>query len=166
MGKWKKTQCAMCVLSCGLEIEVENDRIINVRPDPDSPRSHGYCCRKGRSAKLHVENPERIDYPMKKVGDHFERITWEQAFREIGQRANDILEKYGPRSAAYVGGALPSAQAEMVFARGLMAAIGSQYFYNAIGIEFMGSWWSHGRLFGDQMQYLEPDDHNSEVLMF
>lgn len=166
MGEWKKTQCAMCVLSCGLEMEVENDRIINVRPDPDSPRSHGYCCRKGRTARLHVETPERIDYPMKKVGDHFERISWEQAFREIGERANGILDAHGPRCVAYVGGALPSAQSEMVFAKGLMAAIGSQYFYNAIGIEFMGSWWSHGKLFGDQVHYLEPDDDNSEVLLF
>ncbi len=166
MGQWKKTQCTMCVLSCGLEMEVENDRIVNVRPDPDSPRSHGYCCRKGRTAKLHVENPERIDYPMKRVGEHFERISWKQAFKEIAQRTNQIINAHGPRSVAYVGGAMTSAQAEMVFAKGLMAGIGSQYFYNAIGIEFMGSWWSHGKLFGDQMQYLEPDDHNCEMLMF
>lgn len=166
MGEWKKTQCAMCVLSCGLEMEVENDRIINVRPDLDSPRSHGYCCRKGRTAKHHLENPERLDYPLKRVGDHFERISWEQANQEIAQRANQIIDAHGPRSAAFVGGALTSAQAELVFGRGFMAAIGSQYFYNAIGIEFMGSWWSHGKLFGDQMHFLEPDDHNCEVLMF
>lgn len=166
MGEWKKTQCSMCVLSCGLEMEVENDHIINVRPDKDSPRSHGYCCRKGRSARLHVEGPERLNYPLKKVGDHFERISWNQAFLEIGERAGKIIEAHGPRSAAFVGGALPPAQSDMVFGRGLMAAIGSQYFYNAIGIEFMGSWWSHGKLFGDQMHYLEPDDNNSEVLVF
>lgn len=123
MGEWKKTQWAMCVLSCGLEMEVEDSRIVNVRPDPASPRSHGYCCRKGRTAKLHLENPERLDYPLKKVGDHFERISWEQANREIAQRANQILAAHGPRSVAFVGGALTSAQAELVFGRGFMAAI-------------------------------------------
>ena len=37
MGVWKKTQCNFCALSCGLEMEVENNKIISVRPDPDSP---------------------------------------------------------------------------------------------------------------------------------
>lgn len=166
MGEWKKTQCAMCVLSCGLEMEVENDKIVNVRPDKESVRSHGYCCRKGRTAKYYQDNPDRIDYPLKKVGDHFEKITWDQAIKEISQKANRIIKEHGARSVACIGGALTSAQAELVYARSLMSAIGSQYFYNAIGIEFMGSWWSHGKIFGNQMYFLEPDDDNCEVLMF
>ena len=43
MGVWKKTQCNNCGLSCGIEVEVESNRIINVRPDKDSPRTKGYC---------------------------------------------------------------------------------------------------------------------------
>ena len=61
----------MCVLSCVLEMEVEDSRIVNVRPNPDSPRSHGYCCRKGRTAKLHLKNPERLDYPLEESGRPF-----------------------------------------------------------------------------------------------
>ena len=53
----------------------------------------------------------------------FQRISWEQANREIAQRANQILDAHGPRSVAFVGGALTSAQAELVFGRGFMAAI-------------------------------------------
>ena len=51
MSEWKKTWCNLCAVTCGLEMEVEDNKIINVRPDPSSPRSNGYCCRKGRSAK-------------------------------------------------------------------------------------------------------------------
>lgn len=166
MSEWKKTQCSLCVLSCGLEVEVEDNKIISVRPDASSPRSKGYCCRKGRSIGKFVDHKERIDYPMKKVGDHFERISWEQALKEIAEKSNKILEEYGPRSCAMVGGATPGSQAEMVFMRALMSEIGTQYQYNAIGIEFMGSWWSHGKIFGDQMCFIEPDDDNCEVLMF
>ncbi|MEO1816039.1 MAG: molybdopterin-dependent oxidoreductase [Acetobacterium sp.] len=116
--------------------------------------------------KRFQDHSDRLDYPLKKVGDHFERITWEQAYKEISERANQIIEQYGPRSCAMVGGATPGSQAELVFARAMMSAIGSQYQYNAIGIEFCGSWWSHGKIFGDQMHFLEPDDDNCEVLMF
>ena len=166
MSEWKKTQCNMCVLSCGLEMEVEDGKVLRVRPDKSSPRSHGYMCRKGRTAQYYLNNPDRLDYPLKKVGDHHERISWEQALREIGEKCNAILDAHGPRAFGLIGGALPSAQSDLVFARGLMSAIGSQYFFNAIGVEFMGSWWSHGKLFGDQMHYLEPDDHNCEMLIF
>lgn len=166
MSTWKKTQCNMCVLSCGLEMEVEGGKILHVRPDKSSPRSHGYCCRKGRTAQYYQNNPERLDYPLKKVGDHFERISWEQALREIGERARGILDVHGPRAVGLIGGALPAAQSDLVFGRCLMSAIGSQNFFNPIGVEFMGFWWSHGKVFGNQMYYLEPDDDNCEMLIF
>ena len=104
MSEWKKTWCNLCAVTCGLEMEVEDNKIINVRPDPSSPRSNGYCCRKGRSAKYFVENRDRLSYPKKRVGDHYERISWEQAYKEIGEKARAIVDKYGPRSAAFLGG--------------------------------------------------------------
>ena len=91
MSEWKKTWCNLCAVTCGLEMEVENNRIINVRPDPSSPRSNGYCCRKGRSAKYFTENRDRLLYPKKRVGDHYERISWEQAYKEIGEKARAIV---------------------------------------------------------------------------
>ena len=112
MGEWKKTQCNMCAVSCGLELEVENNKIISVRPDKDSPKSKNYCCRKGRAVKYYQDNAERLDYPLKRVGDEFVRISWEQAYSEIGAKAKEILDKYGPRTFAIVGGGLPSAQGE------------------------------------------------------
>ena len=38
--------------------------------------------------------------------------------------------------------------------------------FNPIGIEFMGNWWSHGKILGDQMHFLEPDDGSTEVLLY
>ena len=63
MSEWKKTWCNLCAVTCGLELEVENNKIINVRPDASSPRSNGYCCRKGRTAKYIVEHGDRVLYP-------------------------------------------------------------------------------------------------------
>ncbi|MBW1943375.1 MAG: hypothetical protein JRJ51_11150, partial [Deltaproteobacteria bacterium] len=44
---WEKTSCSICFTSCGLEVLVEDNRIVKVRPDKDNPRSEGYVCRKG-----------------------------------------------------------------------------------------------------------------------
>ena len=166
MSEWKKTLCNLCAMTCGLEMEIEDNRIINVRPDPNSPSSDCYCCRKGRSAKYFVENSERILYPKKRVGDHYERISWDQAYAEIAEKANAILKAHGPRSTALIGGGGGATGAAAATARPFLQAIGSQYFFNPIGVEFMGIFWSCGRIFGDQFHPLEPDDKNCEVLIF
>ncbi len=33
MGEWHKTGCVMCAQNCGLEILVEDNRMVKVRPD-------------------------------------------------------------------------------------------------------------------------------------
>lgn len=78
MSVWKKTQCNFCQACCGLEMLVEDNKIVSVRPDPDSPRSkHTYCCRRGRSAKYFQDHEDRLNYPLKRVGDKHVRISWE-----------------------------------------------------------------------------------------
>ena len=166
MGEWKKTWCNLCAVTCGLEMEVEDNKIINVRPDPGCPRSHGYCCRKGRSAKYHIAHKDRLLYPKKRVGDHYERISWEQAYKEIGEKGRAILDKHGPRSFAILGAGTTSFQTPAGVAGPMLKAIGGQYMTNPVGVEFMGSWWSNGRIFGSQLHMLEPDDKNCEVIIY
>ena len=165
--EWKHSGCPFCSLNCNLQVLVEDDKIIDVRPDPDSKKEPGgYCCRKGRSVKYFQNNPERLDYPLKKVGDHFERIGWEQAFREIGERSRAIYDKYGPKAFAFCGFGTASGAIEAVAAKGMMAAIGAQYYYNPIGFEFMGFYWSLGRIFGNQNIYPEPDDSKIDTVIY
>lgn len=149
-----------------MEMEVEDGKIINVRPDKDNPINKGYCCRKGRTAKYYQDNADRLDYPLKKVGDHFERISWEQAISEIAERSLAIKKQYGGKSFAMVGGGNAAAQGEGPFAKAFLSGLGSCYWYNPIGVEFMGVYWSHGKIYGDQLHYTEPDDENSEVLIY
>ena len=146
MGEWKKTWCNLCAVTCGLEMELEDGRIVSVRPDPDSPSSEGYCCRKGRTAKSFQESSERLIYPKKRVGDHYERITWERAYAEIAEKVNAILAAHGPRSAAILGGGGGATATPAATAQPFLKAIGSQYIFNPIGVEFMGIFWSCGRI--------------------
>jgi len=167
MGEWHKTQCNFCGLSCGLEVKTADNRVINVRPDPDSPRTpHTYCCRKGRSYKYLQDSEERLDYPLKRVGDRFERITWEQAYSEIAEKARRIIDEHGPRAFGYCGGALASGQGDAAFCKKMLDAIGSQNYYNPIGLEFAGNWWSHGKIIGTQALYTEGDEERVDVLIF
>ena len=165
MSVIKKTQCNMCAASCGLEMEVEDNRVISVRPDPDSPKSDNYCCRKGRAAKHYLNHPDRLTHPLKRVGDKFVKISWEQANREIAEKTNAILSKHGPKSLAFLGGTLAASQSSMISFTGMKNILGAQFHFNPVGIEFMGSWWSNGRIYGSQGRAQKPDDHHVDTLL-
>ncbi len=165
MEEWKKTTCVMCAVCCGLEVKVERNRIIKVRPDKDSPISEGYACRKGLNIAYHQHNADRLLYPMKKAGGKFERISWDQAIGEIAEKLKKILQAHGPRSLASVAGGGEFNFYPTRFLAGFVQALGSRYQYSSANQEFAGRYWAHGLTFRSQMLELVPDYENTEMLM-
>lgn len=165
MGKIFKTGCVLCAQNCGLEIEVENNRIVKVRGDKSNAKSEGYICRKGLNVAYHQHNADRLKYPLKKVGDKFERISWDQAIDEIAAKLKSIIDEYGPRAFAYMGGGGQGCHFEAAFGVRLMRSLGSQYQYSALAQEFSGAFWVCGRTHGKQYLHDQPDVDNTEVLL-
>jgi anaerobic selenocysteine-containing dehydrogenase len=166
MGKIHKTGCVLCAQNCGLEVEVEdNNRIVKVRPDKSNARSEGYFCRKGRNIAYHQHNSDRLQYPLKRVGDGFARISWDQAIDEIASRLQGIIERYGPRSFAYMGGGGQGCHFEAAFGVRLLRALGSQYHYGALAQEFAGAFWVCGRTHGRQNLHDQPDVARTDLLL-
>ena len=165
MAEWHKTGCVLCPQNCGLEILVENDRMVRVRPDKENPRSQGYACRKGLNIIFHQYPKDRLTAPLKRVGDRLEPIFWDRALEEIAAKMKSIVGAHGPRSLAYMGGGAPGGQFEAAFGLRLLRGMGSQYYYSSGGQEFSGHWWVIGRLFGKQYNINGPDEHASEVLL-
>ncbi|HRU65581.1 MAG TPA: molybdopterin-dependent oxidoreductase, partial [Spirochaetota bacterium] len=165
MGQWKKSGCVLCAQNCGLELEIENNRIIKVRGDRDNPRSKGYVCRKGMNIAYHQHHADRLTHPLKKTDKGFVQITWDQAIEEISQKLKSIIEQYGPRSYAYMGGGGQGCHFEAGFGVTLMRLLGSKYHYNALAQELTGQFWAHGRATGRQYKFTIPDEHNCEMLV-
>lgn len=163
MSVKKKTACVLCVNGCGLEIEIENNEIIRARGDKNDPRSEGYTCRKALQIRYYQHHADRLLYPLKKVGDSFQRISWEQATTEIAQKLNAIVDRHGPRSLALVGGMNVGAAAQDPFAVGLLHALGSQYRYNSLAQELTGRFWANGETFGGQMISASADTANADM---
>src|SRR5512136_1862367 len=154
---WKKTTCTMCAVCCGIEVQVENNRIIKVRPDKESPVSEGYVCRKGMNIAYHQHNADRVLYPLKRVGGKFERISWDRAISEIAEKLKKILQEHGPRSLAAVGGGGEFNFYPLRFQGGFVDALGSKYQYSSANQEFSGRYWAHGLTLGSQLLELVPD---------
>jgi anaerobic selenocysteine-containing dehydrogenase len=160
-----KTGCVLCAQNCGLEVEIENNRIVKVKGDKSNVRSEGYVCRKGMNIANHQHNADRLKYPLKRVGSAFERISWEQAIDEIGAKLKGIVEQYGPKSFAYMGGGGQGCHFEAAFGVRLMRGLGSRYHYSALTQEFSGMFWVNGRMHGRQNVHAEIDAEETDFLL-
>ena len=165
MQEWHKTGCVLCAQNCGLEALVEDNRMVKIRPDKANPRSRGYACRKGLNVLYHQYPAERLTEPLKRVGQHFEPVSWDRAITEIAARMKDLLAAHGPRCLAYMGGSAQGGHMEATFGLSLIRALGSQYYYSSAGQEFSGAWWVAGRMLGKQYNVAVPDEQATEMLV-
>lgn len=103
----EKVVWSACVVNCGsrcpLRLTVRDGEIVRVETDNTGDDVFGRhqvrSCVRGRSVRQRVYNPDRLKYPMKRVGKRgegkFERITWEEAFDLIAQKLQEVIDKYG-----------------------------------------------------------------------
>ena len=59
--------CTLCEACCGLQLEVEGNRIVSVRPDHEDVLSGGYVCPKGIAIKDVHDDPDRLRAPMRRT---------------------------------------------------------------------------------------------------
>ncbi|MFZ5564799.1 MAG: molybdopterin-containing oxidoreductase family protein [Thermodesulfobacteriota bacterium] len=165
MGTVHKTGCVLCAQNCGLEVTVENNTMARVTPDKDNPRSKGYICRKGANVACHQHHADRLTHPLKRVGNDFVQISWDQAIDEISQKLKKILDRHGPRSLAYLGGGGQGCHFDAFFGIHLIRALGSRYHYNPLAQELTGFFWVNGRMLGRQNRIPVPDEKNADMLV-
>ncbi|NJN95522.1 MAG: molybdopterin oxidoreductase family protein [Anaerolineales bacterium] len=88
-----------CPDTCGIVTEVENNRAINFYADPEHPITGGWLCAKVRPYLERVYHPDRLQYPLRRVGPkgsgQWARITWAEAIAEIAGRWQEIIAQYG-----------------------------------------------------------------------
>ena len=101
----RKNICTHCSVGCTVIAEVENGVWVGQEPGWDSPINRGSHCAKGSAVRELTHGDRRLKYPMKMVGGQWQRISWEQAMSEIGDKLNAIREKSGPDSVFWLGSA-------------------------------------------------------------
>ena len=100
-----KTICSICSAGCGIIAEVKNGVWMRQDMAVDHPISQGSHCSKGIDQIDLTKSKQRIKYPMKKVNGKWERISWEQAVNEIGDKMLQIRKEDGPDSVVFLGSA-------------------------------------------------------------
>jgi anaerobic selenocysteine-containing dehydrogenase len=131
-----KTFCRFCHAFCGIEVDVEDNRVVAVRGDREHPLSQGFTCIKGRQLVEQHNDPGRLRNTLRRNSNgRFEPIPSEQAMNEVAQRLTRIIEKHGPRAVALYNGTKSWASVTFEMARNWLTGIGSPSFYTTVTID-------------------------------
>lgn len=97
-----------CHEGCGVLLYVKDGVLVKVEGDPDFPSSQGRLCPRCLSLTQVVYHPDRLQHPLKRVGERgegkWESITWEEAFETTAEKFNQIKDVYGPESVIFCSG--------------------------------------------------------------
>jgi anaerobic selenocysteine-containing dehydrogenase len=100
-----------CPDACGVLITVQDGRATKIQGDPEHPVTRGFLCAKVAKYLDRVYSPDRVLYPMRRVGPkghgqpraaiptlsetRWQRISWDEALDEITSRFRAIFREFG-----------------------------------------------------------------------
>ena len=161
--KERITACFICRCNCGLVMTLdEKDRIINIRGDRDNILTKGFACEKGLKQKEHIDSRHRLTNPLKRVGEKFVEIGWDEACKEVAESLLNIKKQHGSRSLGLTFGGSPHSSIQYMMTFFLLRALGSRNIYSQVGLELSGKYLANQQLFGCSYMNGYPNIEESE----
>ena len=97
-----KSHCRMCHGGCGVLVYVKEGRAAKIAGDPGCPINHGTLCSKGLASLQLAYHPERLTYPVRRLGPkgsgRWERISWDEALNVLAEKILQYKENFGAES--------------------------------------------------------------------
>ena len=160
-----RTACRICAVGCGTIVEIDGQRVVKVKGDPDDPWSLGYTCSKGRAGPEFHHDPTRIDVPLQRVDGELVPTTWDDALDDIAARLAAVVAEHGPAAvASYTGTGGPLDPSGYAMAHGFFRALGSSTMYSALSVDCPGKFLVPELMAGVQLQF-QPDLPSTDLLL-
>ena len=166
MAETVQTFCRICEALCGLDVTVEGDEVVDIKPDNDHVATRGYGCLKGLKQHKMYDTPDRLLYPMQRVDGELQRVSWDDALSSIGGTVRDLIDNHGPDSIAmYVGTAAGFGVLHPVFAAGFMQGVGSTSMFASATQDCANKFAVAHQVYGFPFTQPFPDLDNIECLI-
>lgn len=158
--------CPLCEAICGLELQFEADKLVAIRGDDADPFSRGHICPKGNAILDLESDPDRLRRPMRRIGDQWQEISWDEAFALAGAELANIQKEYGANSiGSYLGNPNVHHFGHIAYLPFLLKIIRSQNVFSASSVDQ----WPHqlvaAQMYGHQFLLPIPDIDNTDYFL-
>jgi formate dehydrogenase len=147
---------------------VRDGRLEQLRPDREHPLSRGYACPKGIAMTDVQNDPDRVLYPLKRVGGpgEFERTSWQEAMEAIASRLRRVLGERGPGGVGwYMGNPGAFSYSHVLWVKGFLDALGSPHYYSAGSQDVNNRFAASALLYGSPLVVPIPDLARTDFLL-
>ncbi|MYB40557.1 molybdopterin-dependent oxidoreductase [Candidatus Saccharibacteria bacterium] len=152
--------CRNCQAACGVELEVEDNRVTSIRGDAAHPHSKGYLCFKGKTSLDHQNGEDRLTQTFKQKDGRREQLSPREVYDEVSRKLSTLIDQYGPRSIGlyYGTGTNQNPLNHALVKSWLGSTIGSPNLFSSITIDQSAKWVTAGRLgYFANGKYVGPD---------
>ncbi|MDH3745669.1 MAG: molybdopterin-dependent oxidoreductase, partial [Acidobacteriota bacterium] len=159
--------CNLCEAICGLEIAVEEGRIVSIRGDDDDPFSRGHICPKAVALQDIYNDPDRLKRPLRKTASGWEEIGWDEAFDLAAERLRKVQTDHGRDAVAvYLGNPTVHNYGSLFFGPRFLRTLRTRNRFSATSADQLPHHLASYLSFGHALLLPVPDiDHTSFLLM-
>lgn len=90
------TTCEQCPAGCGVIGHLDGDRLVRLSGNPNHPNNNGRICAKGIAGLNLVNDPKRLNYPLKRRGSRgsgqWIQISWDEVYSTLAERIKNLLK--------------------------------------------------------------------------
>lgn len=158
--------CNLCEAICGIEIRVEEGRVVSIRGDAEDPFSRGHICPKAVALGDIQSDPDRLRRPLERSGDGWREIGWDEAFDKAAAGIRRVQERYGRDAVAtYLGNPTVHNYGAMLFAPRLLKALKTRNKFSATSVDQLPHHWAALKSFGHALLLPVPDLDRTDFLL-
>ncbi len=130
---YEKSVCSLCPGSCGISVRKIDNRPVKIEGLSGYPVNEGGVCLHGIAGLQYLYDSTRVRTPLKKNGDTFEKISWDDAITIVAQKLKSIRQNGTPEKFACITDK-EQGSVSGLFKR-LLKTFGSPEFYTMPGLE-------------------------------
>jgi NADPH-dependent glutamate synthase beta subunit-like oxidoreductase/formylmethanofuran dehydrogenase subunit B len=158
--------CTLCEAMCGIKIEFQGERILQISGDEQDTHSNGHICPKGYALQDLHNDPERLKTPLKRIGEQWAPIDWDEAFEEVGDRIASIQKEHGNDAvSAYWGNPGSHSLDIMTTMAPFRKALGSRNLFTASSLDQMPHQLNAYLMFGHSHLFSIPDIDRTDYML-
>ena len=160
--------CTLCEAHCGIAVEVERatERIVTIRGDAEDSFSRGYICPKAYALKGLHEDPDRLRRPMRRIGQEWHELEWDQAFDLVASRLRQVRDAHGAGAlGSYAGNPSVHDLGANLFLPALLKALGNHRRFSASSVDQLPKQLSSLLMYGRGLTIPVPDIDRTSYLL-
>jgi len=158
--------CSLCEAMCGIKIEHENGKVLSVKGNPGDILSSGHICPKGVAIQDIHTDPDRLRQPMKREGDTWTSISWDEAFDIVAKQLVAVQKQHGNNAVAtYWGNPTVHNFGALLSVGNLRRCLKSRNNFSASSIDILPNELTQYLMYGSTFLFTVPDIDRTEYML-